>query len=42
MRLKCMDCLIQMKSRESKWAEFVILYECPECQCAVRSMRREE
>lgn len=32
LKLKCMDCLIPM----TQWKNYTWVYECPECEIAVR------
>jgi DNA-directed RNA polymerase subunit RPC12/RpoP len=41
MKIKCMDCLIQMNSHLSKWTALRI-YECPECNIAIREIGDDE
>jgi DNA-directed RNA polymerase subunit RPC12/RpoP len=41
MKLKCMNCLMQMDSHLSKWTA-IRMYECPTCDMAVREIGDEE
>ena len=41
MRLKCMDCLIQMKEHLSEWTGMKI-YSCPQCDIAIRELGDDE
>ena len=38
LKLKCMDCLVQM----TQWKNYTWVYECPECEIAVRLMDNGE